>query len=369
MNSGKNYLPLRDPSVMSLHSFKDFTNYTFPHPNGTLVRTCPAALGYSFAAGTTDGPGSFDFKQNDPDAPNANPVWAVVSGFLHEPSEEQRRCHGKKPILLDVGEVDRPYLWTPNIVDIQLLRVGPLIIIVSPGEATTMAGRRWREALANNINEKDLDGFKVVLGGPANSYTHYIATEEEYAIQRYEGASTLYGPHTLNAYIHVTRKYLGYLIMPWDEVPAGPDPPIHTNSSLSFIRGVVFDRAPFFKDFGDVVQDVEGTYRHGETVRTKFVGANPRNNLLLEATYAAVERQDDNTGIWKIVRDDEDWSLIFKWLRTNTVLGTSEVEISWEIEQATEEGIYRIRYFGHHKAPVSGEITPFEGVSGEFLVW
>ena len=27
------------------------------------VRTCPPALGFSFAAGTTDGPGSFDFTQ------------------------------------------------------------------------------------------------------------------------------------------------------------------------------------------------------------------------------------------------------------------------------------------------------------------
>ena len=31
-------------------------------------------------------------------------------------------------------------------------------------------------------------------------YTHYITTYEEYQQQRYEGASTLYGPHTLAAY-------------------------------------------------------------------------------------------------------------------------------------------------------------------------
>lgn len=32
-------------------------------PNGNISHTCPAALGYSFAAGTTDGPGQFDFTQ------------------------------------------------------------------------------------------------------------------------------------------------------------------------------------------------------------------------------------------------------------------------------------------------------------------
>ena len=30
---------------------------------GVVQRTCQPALGYSFAAGTTDGPGEFDFKQ------------------------------------------------------------------------------------------------------------------------------------------------------------------------------------------------------------------------------------------------------------------------------------------------------------------
>jgi len=32
-------------------------------PNGRVGKTCKAALGYSFAAGTTDGPGMFDFTQ------------------------------------------------------------------------------------------------------------------------------------------------------------------------------------------------------------------------------------------------------------------------------------------------------------------
>lgn len=33
----------------------------------------------------------------------------------------------------------------------------------------------------------------VVVAGPSNTYSHYITTREEYSIQRYEGASTIYG--------------------------------------------------------------------------------------------------------------------------------------------------------------------------------
>ena len=363
--------PIRGSGIRSLHTFKDFSNFTFQHPNGTLVTTCPAALGYSFAAGTTDGPGAFDFKQNNTGTPNANPVWAVVGGFLHEPSESQQACHSAKPILLDVGEVHNPYLWTPNVVDIQLLRVGQLLIIVSPGEATTMAGRRWKKALASSAARSSLTGGDdpiVVLGGPANSYTHYIATEEEYSIQRYEGASTLYGPHTLNAYINATLNYLPYLAAEATSQPEpGPSPPININASLSFIRGVVFDRPPFFKSFGDVLEDAPGAVARGATVSATFVGANPRNDLRLEGTYAAVEVLR-KPGVWFPFKDDSDWELVFRWRRTNSVLATSEVEISWEVGADVEEGIYRIRYFGAAKMLGSGEIVGFEGESRSFRV-
>ena len=362
--------PVRGAAVKSLHVFEDFSSLRITHPNGSLVSTCPAALGYSFAAGTTDGPGAFDFKQNDTGSPNANPVWAVVSGFLHEPSEQQKACHYPKPILLDVGEIHEPYLWTPNIVDVQLLRVGQLIIIVSPGEATSMAGRRWKEAIYKSAAESGLTGDAepiVVLGGPANSYTHYVATEEEYNVQRYEGASTLYGPHTLNAHINLTTRYLPYLDTANTKAPdPGPQPPINTNRSLSFITGVAFDRAPFFKSFGDVLSDVNPTYSPHTTANVTFVGANPRNDLRLEDTYVAVEQFIN--GAWKRARDDSDWSLIFKWRRTNSVLGTSEVTVEWEIEDEVDLGMYRIRYWGASKTPVTGEIVQFVGASSVFSI-
>ena len=43
----------------------------------------------------------------------------------------------------------------------------------------------------------------VVIAGLTNTYSSYVTTFEEYAMQRYEGASTIFGPHTLDAYIQV----------------------------------------------------------------------------------------------------------------------------------------------------------------------
>ncbi|KAF7858645.1 hypothetical protein EAF04_009245 [Stromatinia cepivora] len=365
--------PVSGSSVKSFHTFQDMSNFSFPLANGSYVHTCPAALGYSFAAGTSDGPGAFDFTQNDPNTPNASPVWRVVSGLLKAPSKQQQRCHYPKPILLDVGEITAPYLWTPNVVDVQVLRVGQLLIIVSPGEATTMSGRRWKEVIHDSATSTILSDPSspdpiVVITGPANSYTHYIATPEEYGIQRYEGASTLYGPYTLNAYINLTLSNLPYLSTTSNsQPPPGPLPPNNVNNSLSFITGVVYDGHPLFTSYGDIKIDVLPTYSLSSSpiITATFISANPRNNLHLESTYAAIEMQIPGTDQWQRMRDDSDWSLIFEWKKISEILGTSEVTITWEVEERAQDGRYRIRYFGDSKV-VDGTITPFEGVSGEF---
>ncbi|KKY13399.1 putative neutral alkaline nonlysosomal ceramidase [Diplodia seriata] len=358
-------------SIASFHSFHDMSNFTFALSNGSTVRTCSAAMGNSFAAGTTDGPGAFDFTQNDTGTPN-NPFWNAVGSLVHVPSAEQKECQQPKPILLDVGASTVPYQWAPNIVHIQTLRVGQLFIIVSPGEATTMSGRRWREAVANEVTSSDLLATEgspdpiVVLGGPANTYAHYIATPEEYGVQRYEGASTLYGPHTLNAYINRTLTWLPYLAPGAEGAPpAGPTPPDNRNKSLSFISGVVLDYAGIGKSFGDVVTDVESSYSAGDIVKATFVGANPRNNLRLDGTFAAIEKQDGDT--WTQVLDDKDWEIVYEWVRKSTVLGTSEVTITWETSDDTASGTYRIKYYGDSKA-IGGAITAFDGTSGTFTI-
>lgn len=371
---------LTSTTTSSFHTFQDMTNFTFISPlsnSSTPVTTCSAALGYGFAGGTTDGPGAFDFTQgvNDSDSSSPalkNPLWVIARDALHIPSAEQRQCQSPKPILLDIGKTTVPYQWGPNIVDIQMLRAGDLLIIVSPGEATTMTGRRWRDAVAKAAPQVlDIQSPTVVIGGPANSYTHYIATKEEYSVQRYEGASTLYGPHTLEAYINLTLTYMPYLSSSADlaTLPAGPNPPINTNNSLDFITPVIVDNPPFLKRFGDVVSSpsTSQTFGPGANVSATFVGANPRNNLRLEGTFTGIDKLDSSSNTWTQVLDDSDYEVAMRWTRTSTILGTSQVTIWWVIGQGTPAGTYRIHYYGDAKS-LTGTITPFEGTTSGFKV-
>lgn len=47
------------------HKYIDFSKLSVQFSSQESVTTCPAAMGFAFAAGTTDGPGAFDFKQGD----------------------------------------------------------------------------------------------------------------------------------------------------------------------------------------------------------------------------------------------------------------------------------------------------------------
>ncbi|KAG6119756.1 hypothetical protein E4U13_007353 [Claviceps humidiphila] len=354
-------------TVKAFHFFHDMRFWNFTLPNGQQAQTCPAALGYSFAAGTSDWPGLFDFTQGDSGNPDANPIWKLVSGLLRTPTKAQAACQGSKPILLDVGEINEPYPWAPNIVDIQMLRVGQFVIIVSPSEATTMSGRRWKAAVAKEaatfLTEKPI----VVLGGPANSYAHYCATPEEYEVQRYEGASTLFGPHELNAYINLTLSNMHYLRPDATSAPKqGVPAPDNRGSVLSFTPGVIVDNAPLRRSFGQVLRQPDPSYKVGSVVQVTFQGANPRNNLRLEGTFAAIEQQKTG-GDWAQVKNDADWFLVYSWRRTNSLLGYSEVDVSWETYGNAVPGTYRVKYYGDAKH-LFGKIDAFEGTSAPFTL-
>lgn len=196
-----------------------------------------------------------------------------------------------------------------------------------------------------------------------------MTTAEEYDVQRYEGASTFYGRNTLEAYINLTLTNLPYLApTASSHPPSGPSPPDNRENSLNFNTGVVQDGTPIGRSFGAVITQPSASYTRGQVVSVRFQGANPRNNLRLEGTYAAVERQSGST--WTRVRDDSDWFLTYKWERTNWFLGHSEVTIRWETGeggQAPPAGTYRIRYYGDSRN-LFGSRSSFEGVSGSFVL-
>lgn len=363
---GKSSTPVKGPTVKSFHFFHNMAFWEFTLPNGKRAKTCPAALGYAFAAGTTDGPGAFTFVQGDKGNPK-NTKWDFLLKLIKKPTEDQKHCQLPKHIFFSAGEKENPYAWEPNIVDVMMFRLGQVVMILSPSEVTTMSGRRWKEAVRKQATSFVSDPV-VVLASPANTYAHYVATPEEYDAQRYEGASTLYGRHQLDAYINLTVSNMKYLKPEAKDKPAqGELPPDNRLNSFNFIRRVYFDGTPPGQAFGEVIMQPKEVYKRGDVVRAGFRGANPRNNLRLEGTFAAVEKKGPHDS-WTQVADDEDWYLVFTWERTSTIFGVSQVEFAWDTSGNAEPGTYRFKYYGDRKKFIGGAIVPFVGISDSFTI-
>ncbi len=94
------------------------------------------------------------------------------------------------------GSAARDLPWVPRHLPVHVVRIGQLVLGGVPMEPTTQSGRRIARALGRAIG---VEGSYVVVNGYANAYAGYLTTPEEYAVQTYEGGSTLFGEWSLPA--------------------------------------------------------------------------------------------------------------------------------------------------------------------------
>lgn len=205
--------------------------------NLDLPQRCgvPAALGMSFPAGSAEdgGPGFLPegITMVDPARPDLTNLGSFVSGSITQAATMSLAHfmtmasyvlsgnllgalrasvrfppftdaalvggHFPKPILLVPGEL-APDPWVPDVVPVQVLRVGQFALAAIPAEVTVMAGEQMRDAMAQSLSRLGVE-HRVVCTY-ANGYASYITTAEEYGTQHYEGASNLYGGQALKVF-------------------------------------------------------------------------------------------------------------------------------------------------------------------------
>ncbi|KAL0831612.1 hypothetical protein ABMA28_002390 [Loxostege sticticalis] len=351
-----------------LHQFVQPANETVPRydtVNRTFVEEeqvsgCYPAMGYSFASGTQDGANTLNITQG---TIQGNPLLDTISGIIALPTPEDVECHAPKPILLATGRANFPVPWHPHIISASLIWLGGLVILGVPGEPTTMAGRRMKAAVGDEMERRGIEP-RVVVSGLTNEYIHYVVTREEYEVQRYEAASTIYGPHTLDIFINKFVQFTKAAIE-GEDVPAGPEPADNRNRTLSLILPVVLDSAGLGRRFGQVLDQPPASVRRGDTVAVTFVGANPRNDLRQESSYVEVQRQE--LGQWTVIATDANWETRFTWQRESTILGTSTVSFEWVVPTDAMEAPHRLVYYGAARTLLGG-ILRFTGITNTFTI-
>lgn len=186
-----------------------------------------------------------------------------------------------------------------------MIKIGDVVLAAVPAETTTMAGRRLRRKVREAFSQAGGGDVQVITSDVSNMYSSYIVTPEEYQAQRYEAAFTIFGPHTLTAYIDQFEN-LSRALVNGLSVSAGPSPPFLDDRVISTQPDVLFDGTPIGRSFGNVLRQPTPTYNVGDLVNVVFVSGNPRNNLQHDNTYFTVERRDWY-GDWVVVAADADW--------------------------------------------------------------
>lgn len=349
----------------------DITKSTVINENGDQHQLCYPAMGYAFAAGTTDGPAMNGFYQN---TTKGTFGWNMIKNIIQKPTKSQKLCQYPKPILLDTGEIKTLHPWQPEILDIQLFRIGNVFVYAVPSEFTTMSGRRLRESIKKSLIQHNLGDQETVIihSGPANGYASYCATFEEYQHQRYEGASTPYGPYTLQAYMKAFDELVYMMANPNNHTIKSEKLPDYTKQGFNFSPRYRSDQPHIFHSFGDVLIDVSEYYSKRIlptpfVVSATFVAGNPRNDPMLGKTFLTVEKKEDDDQ-WKVVRTDNDYDTRFIWKYKHQLLGISEATVEWHVSNNVEPGIYRLGYMGNSRATFSKKIVPHSGYSSEFEI-
>jgi neutral ceramidase len=317
------------------------------------IRTCPPALGFSKIAGSTeDGVGVEFIPEGMTFDSVALPPITIVPDL--------QECHKEKRILIPVGD-EAPFFMTQEKLPVQIVTLGKLALLAVPTEFTTMAGRRLKTSVKDELAAIGIE--HIVIAGYANAYTGYVTTREEYKAQHYEGASTHFGPYTLNAYQQEFNR-LAVSLKEGTPIDPGPSPPDLLDKQVIKLPGVVFDAHPPFGNFGDVESDVQTAYQRGDTVSVTFWGAHPRNDLRIQGSYLRVERKEGSE--WLTVAHDWDPETTYHWERILLVL--SKITVEWTIPEDTEPGEYRIHHSGHWKPGIDEPVNSYEGTSREFTV-
>lgn len=342
--------------------------------------TYAGAMGYSFAAGTEDYRGGlYPFfhegmtQEEYPIEKSENFNAAFIEILRLAPKfyqlngnkyPEMWQEQYPKPILFATSKAD-PDPWTPQIVPLQVFKIGEVTIAAFPCEVTTMAGRRTREIIKAKLDNMTGEDNKVIISTLANSYTSYLTTPEEYDMQHYEGASTQFGKWTLNGYLQELDKLVGAII-DGEEIERGPEMSDLRDEQVTFEVGVIYDSTPPGKEFGEVYEDVDDQYTSGDTVKVSFWAGHPNNNFRTDSTYLKVQKKVE--GEWVTVANDWDWETVFRWKRRSVVAGTSLAKIEWTIPENAEPGIYRIVHQGTRKK-IFNRYEDYIGYSKEFLVY
>lgn len=218
------------------------------------------------------------------------PKWIIGSRYL-------------QPLLLRKGSF-------PRRLSVQVLRVGEGAFIGLPFEITVESGRRIARAVAAEVGQRGIE--QVVVSSLVNEYWGYVATEEEYSRQFYEGGHTIYGPNT-ERYLSAQAARLAGEAIGAHVVADLPAERRWSLRSRRYLAPALDGPAPERRFIGRA-RFTDPTARDDAVWEQTWVDVAP-GGLRWHEPLVRVERSDDDGATWEPaahgwhLADDQGWAL------------------------------------------------------------
>ena len=221
------------------------------------------------------------FKAGSPKRWGSDPKWVIGSRWL-------------QPAIL-------PKRGFPRVLPVQVLRLGPAVLVGIPFEVTVGSGRVIADAVRPAVG-----GADVIVSSVANEYSGYVATPDEYALQHYEGGHTLYGPRTLPFLAAHAGRLAGEL------AAASGTAVAHVRVERAFDLKVTrylpaATGAPTPVTIDGPARFTDTTARVDASWKVAWTGP-PPGDLAWHEPMARVEAQDGD-GPWCPAADDQGWDV------------------------------------------------------------
>lgn len=264
--------------------------------------------------------------------------------------------HGNKtPFLIGPGTV-------PQIVRIQVARIGDHLFATMPGEPSMATGASIEHAIASLGSVDEIETVDVV--GLANDYISYMTLVPEYEVQEYEGTFTLYGRMTTPMFRHhlvdmadkllkdepVDPGYEGLVEFP--NLPLKTVDPVCPSTADS--QCVPTGTPPGAFDQPD--DEVEA----GETVSFTWAGGRPAVDHPVDQVMIEVVHVDSG----RTLVDDTGYTLR-TWYQKDDL--THRWSVDWPTDVETPPGTYEIRVTGQH-VDRPGHVAEYSLTSDEVTV-
>ncbi len=207
---------------------------------GKLYELCDVAvLGMGTAGGGSDHPTSI----------------APIRLFGTDPPADYGRSGCQAPKVSLLWKVSEWLSGFPTVLPLSVARIDDTLISFVPAELTITAGARLNERVLEDTKRYEGAPTTSIVAGLANEYIQYVATREEYQLQAYEGASTIYGPDSAQ-YFRSRASLLAQAMF---------DPAVERKiPNLGKAGEIGFDFGPGVKRLAQP---------SGETVRRELIGA------------------------------------------------------------------------------------------------